>query len=179
MAPDAPTRSKAGGPFINPDPDEIITDLGASHRLLVNKYCIYRPMLVIPTKEYALQTDDLDISDIEATWAVLQAFSTPSLVIYNCGINAGSSQGHKHLQLFPLPAHQLWPSKASSSVGKLFKRYLRRPNPNYPRRCNSFGKRAVQTLRITSSYGFNDRTCLHSIQPSPSAQPQSIEGGCR
>jgi ATP adenylyltransferase len=69
---------------------------------------------VIPTRNYALQTDDLDLSDINAAWSVLKAFQTPSLIIYNCGINAGSSQGHKHTQVFPLPAHQLWPSKATS-----------------------------------------------------------------
>jgi ATP adenylyltransferase len=109
LAADAPSRSKAGGPFVDPDPEEVVTDLGCAHRLLVNKYGIFRPMTVIPTRNYALQTDDLDLSDINAAWSVL---------IYNCGINAGSSQGHKHTQVFPLPAHQLWPSKATSRDGK-------------------------------------------------------------
>lgn len=113
----APSRSKAGGPFVNPNPEEVVTDLGSNHRLLVNKYGIFRPMTVIPTKQYALQTDDLDLSDVNAAWSVLKAFQTPSLIIYNCGINAGSSQGHKHTQVFPLPAHQLWPSKATSHDG--------------------------------------------------------------
>ncbi|KAI4715315.1 hypothetical protein E4T48_08500 [Aureobasidium sp. EXF-10727] len=110
----APSRSKAGGPFINPDPEEVVTELGSTHRLLVNKYGILRPMTVIPTTRYALQTDDLDILDVNAAWSVLKAFRTPSLIIYNCGINAGSSQGHKHTQVFPLPGHALWPSKAIS-----------------------------------------------------------------
>jgi ATP adenylyltransferase len=119
LAANAPSRSKAGGPFVNPDPEEVVTDLGSTHRLLVNKYGIFRPMTVIPTKHYALQTDDLDISDVNAAWSVLKAFETPSLIIYNCGINAGSSQGHKHTQVFPLPAHKLWPSKAISCDGKV------------------------------------------------------------
>ncbi|CAD0096969.1 unnamed protein product [Aureobasidium vineae] len=110
----APSRSKAGGPFINPDPEEVVTELGSTHRLLVNKYGIFRPMTVIPTIHYALQTDDLDLTDLNAAWSVLKAFQTPSLIIYNCGINAGSSQGHKHTQVFPLPGHTLWPSKATS-----------------------------------------------------------------
>ncbi|KAG9577203.1 hypothetical protein KCU77_g13508, partial [Aureobasidium melanogenum] len=110
----APSRSKAGGPFVNPDPEEVVTDLSSTHRLLVNKYGIFRPMTVIPTRHYALQTDDLDLSDINVAWSVLKAFQTPSLVIYNCGINAGSSQGHKHTQVFPLPIHGLWPSRATS-----------------------------------------------------------------
>jgi len=117
LAANAASRSKAGGPFVNPNPEEIVTDLGSNHRLLVNKYGIFRPMTVIPTKHYALQTDDLDLPDVNAAWSVLKAFQTPSLIIYNCGINAGSSQGHKHTQVFPLPAHQLWPSKANSHDG--------------------------------------------------------------
>ena len=74
-------------------------------------------MTVIPTTHYALQTDDLDVSDINAAWSVLKAFETPSLIIYNCGVNAGSSQGHKHTQVFPLPGHALWPSRAHSYDG--------------------------------------------------------------
>lgn len=74
-------------------------------------------MLVIPKIEYARQTDDLDFSDINAAWTVLKAFDTPSIIIYNCGVNAGSSQGHKHLQLFPSPTRSLWPAKATSTKG--------------------------------------------------------------
>jgi sulfate adenylyltransferase (ADP) / ATP adenylyltransferase len=118
-APDSPERTKAGGPFENPAPEEVITNVGSSHRLLVNKYCAYRPMLVLPTVKYAPQTDDLDGSDIAAAWAVLKAFKTPQMVIYNCGANSGSSQGHKHLQLFPLAistSPALFPARATSST---------------------------------------------------------------
>jgi sulfate adenylyltransferase (ADP) / ATP adenylyltransferase len=117
-APDSPDRTKAGGPFEHLAPQEIIAVVGSSHRLLVNKYCAYRPMLVLPTAKYAPQTDDLDDSDIAAVWAVVTAFKTPQMVIYNCGVNAGSSQGHKHLQVFPLQTSMsqgLFPGRATSS----------------------------------------------------------------
>jgi sulfate adenylyltransferase (ADP) / ATP adenylyltransferase len=75
-------------------------------------------MLVMPTIKYAPQTDDLDISDITVAWRVLRAFQTaPHMAIYNCGANAGSSQGHKHLQVFPIPSlmsQALFPSRATS-----------------------------------------------------------------
>ncbi|KAL1970213.1 hypothetical protein VTN77DRAFT_5373 [Rasamsonia byssochlamydoides] len=123
------SRAEAGrkqsikGPFISPNPDEVILDsVGPRHRLMLNKYCLYRPMLVLPTKEFALQSEDLDASDLSASWALLHAFPSFSspLVIYNRGVNGGSSQGHKHLQLFPLPEEPfvqalLWPAKASST----------------------------------------------------------------
>lgn len=114
------------GPFVNPKPDEVVyEDVGSKHRLMLNKYCLYRPMLVLPTKEFALQSDDLDASDVTAAWAILHAYHTfEPLVIYNRGVNGGSSQGHKHLQLFPVPplapfygkAENLWPAKATSST---------------------------------------------------------------
>lgn len=75
-------------------------------------------MLVLPTTEFALQTDDLDMNDITAAWTVLKAIASPYMVIYNCGAGAGSSLGHKHLQLFPLPdtaAMTLFPSRASKT----------------------------------------------------------------
>jgi ATP adenylyltransferase len=97
---------------------------------MLNKYCLYRPMLVLPTKEFALQSEDLDASDLAASWALLNAFPSLAspLIIYNRGVNGGSSQGHKHLQLFPVPASpfgddgdddegdkELWPAKAPST----------------------------------------------------------------
>ncbi|GAD91606.1 5',5'''-P-1,P-4-tetraphosphate phosphorylase, putative [Paecilomyces variotii No. 5] len=133
LAPKDPGRIKASGPFINPNPDEVITDIGQSYRLLLNKYCVYRPMLVLPTREFALQEDDLNATDLTAVWAVMKSFSTPLLMIYNCGVNSGSSQGHKHLQLFAAPEHELWPARATSEEdvasripGVSFKHYVLR-----------------------------------------------------
>jgi sulfate adenylyltransferase (ADP) / ATP adenylyltransferase len=82
-------------------------------------------MLVLPTKEFALQSDDLDASDITAAWALLHAYNSfEPLIIYNRGVNGGSSQGHKHLQLFPVPplapfygkVENVWPSEATSAT---------------------------------------------------------------
>lgn len=121
-----PALTTVKGPFANPKPEEVVyEDIGSKHRLMLNKFCLYRPMLVLPTKEFALQSDDLDPSDVAAAWAILQAYRTfEPLVIYNRGVNGGSSQGHKHLQLFPVPplapfhgqAKNLWPAQAASST---------------------------------------------------------------
>lgn len=114
------------GPFVNPKADEVVHEnVGSRHRLMLNKFCLYRPMLVLPTKEFALQSDDLDASDITAAWALLHSYNSfEPLVMYNRGVNGGSSQGHKHLQLFPVPplapfygkADNLWPSQATSAT---------------------------------------------------------------
>ena len=119
VPPDAPARTgSVNSPFLNPDEGDFITPVGSSHFLLLNKYCVYKPMMLLPTTEFALQTNDLELSDLTAALAVIKAFKTKQMMIFNCGINAGSSQGHKHMQIFPVPGHELWPTKAISYYGR-------------------------------------------------------------
>ena len=72
-------------------------------------YCVHRPLLVLHTNEYKPQTDPLDLSDFAAVLEIMKAMKTEQLVLYNCGEQAGSSQGHKHLQLLPKPDSDLFP----------------------------------------------------------------------
>ncbi|KAL8687382.1 MAG: hypothetical protein Q9218_006428 [Villophora microphyllina] len=72
-------------------------------------------MLILHTTRFEHQTDDLNFRDLALAWALLKAFETPQMVIYNCGVEAGSSQGHKHLQIFPrqdCADFAMWPGKA-------------------------------------------------------------------
>ena len=120
LASDAPGRSKPIGPFVDPPEVFIIARIGESHKLILNKYCVYRPMLILHTAVFALQTDDLDESDLAAAWAILHKMKTPQMIIYNCGVEAGSSQGHKHIQIFPRQdsgGFQPFPSKVLSTEG--------------------------------------------------------------
>jgi ATP adenylyltransferase len=59
-------------------------------------------MCILPTIQYEPQTDVLNEADLTAAWAVIHRFETPQMVIYNCGPESGSSQGHKHLQVLPI-----------------------------------------------------------------------------
>ena len=77
-------------------------------------------MLILHTTLYQPQSDDLDEGDLAAAWAVLEQCKTPQMIIYNCGVDAGSSQGHKHLQIYPRPDKEgfdLWPDRAASTEG--------------------------------------------------------------
>ncbi|KAL9582172.1 MAG: hypothetical protein Q9203_005607 [Teloschistes exilis] len=83
----------------------------------IQKYCVYRPMLILHTTLFEPQTDDLNHRDLALAWVLLKAYKTPQMVIYNCGVESGSSQGHKHLQIFPqqnCPGFAMWPGKAAS-----------------------------------------------------------------
>lgn len=74
-------------------------------------------MLILHTTLFVPQTNDLDVGDLTAAWAILRQMETPQMIIYNCGVEAGSSQGHKHIQIFPRldsEQFQMFPSKARS-----------------------------------------------------------------
>lgn len=120
---------KTKNPFLDPDSRFIAAMVGPSHTLLQNKYCVYRPSLVLHTNHFAPQSSDLDLGDLTAAWDTLshlQPQSQPRLrpqymLIYNCGANAGSSQAHKHMQVWPYPqpaeiGFDLFPSEAKSTV---------------------------------------------------------------
>ncbi|KIX08485.1 uncharacterized protein Z518_03141 [Rhinocladiella mackenziei CBS 650.93] len=120
---DAPERKTGQGsnPFLNPDPNFVISSVGSSHLLILNKYSVYRPSLLLITRYFAPQTDGLDRSNLAAAWAVLQGYKQRYMMVYNCGFESGSSQGHKHMQLWLYPDEQelgfeLFPNKAESEI---------------------------------------------------------------
>ena len=77
-------------------------------------------MLILHTTLFQPQTDDLNETDLAAAWAILNDIKTPQMIIYNCGVESGSSQGHKHLQIFPRQDNEnfsMWPSKVEDTDG--------------------------------------------------------------
>lgn len=105
---------------MHPDPDFVLAPVGTSHTLELNKFCVLRPSLVLHTNAFVPQTNDLDEPDITAAWDVLNRFTVPQILLYNCGIEAGSSQGHKHMQIFPRPRPEdfnLFPDTDELSLG--------------------------------------------------------------
>jgi sulfate adenylyltransferase (ADP) / ATP adenylyltransferase len=124
LAVDAPERHSnhaESNPFANPDPAFVLPFESTTHTVMLNKYCVYRPQLLLVTKTYRPQYEALDDSDIRATWSLfseleagpghnggsnfkhVQVTPPSMLAFYNCGAEAGSSQGHKHVQVMPKP----------------------------------------------------------------------------
>ena len=123
LSPDAPERRGHGGPFLKPDPEFVVTPVGKHHILELSMHCIYRPAYVLHTRLFAPQTDDLDLCDLRAALAVMENLGSkvPQMVIYNCGVEAGSSQGHKHMQVFAYPdCFELFTERAQSASGTSF-----------------------------------------------------------
>ena len=60
--------------------------------------------LLLVTRTFQLQTEQLSAADFEALSATLRAFPPPGgLAFMNIGEASGYSQPHKHVQLVPLP----------------------------------------------------------------------------
>lgn len=78
-------------------------------------------MYILHTREFARQDDDLDLDDFTAACAVMANLGrkVPQMTIYNCGAEAGASQGHKHMQVFAYTSlFTLFPEQAQSTQGQ-------------------------------------------------------------
>jgi ATP adenylyltransferase/5',5'''-P-1,P-4-tetraphosphate phosphorylase II len=101
-APSSETNKR--GAFDDENPLFEISKIGPRHRLILNKFSVVRPQFVIPTVDFEPQRDPLNVEDIAAVWEVIREVDHQYYVgIFNCGVEAGSSVGHKHLQVLPAP----------------------------------------------------------------------------
>lgn len=98
-------RQQAGetpaDPFGPCDPRLLLGDLGPAHCCVLNKYPALGRHLLVVTRRWEPQESLLTAADFGAAWACLGALD--GFVFYNGGQVAGASQGHKHLQIVPLP----------------------------------------------------------------------------
>lgn len=77
-----------------------------SHELLLNKFPVSMNHALIVTRDFEEQEDALNVRDLAATWAVLDAMpGAGGMAFFNRGRESGASQRHKHLQVVPLPLH--------------------------------------------------------------------------
>ena len=101
-------------PFGDPEP-EFIVDETEHHFVQLNKFCAVCPQLLIHPKKYAPQAESLDSDDIVAAWDILNRLGeTQHVAFYNCGIESGSSQPYRHIQIIPSPNSEeflLFPDK--------------------------------------------------------------------
>ena len=82
-----------------------IQDLGNTHRLLFNKFNIYKKHLLVTTIDFEEQSIPLTKEDFRQTVYAFKA--NRGLYFFNSGPNAGASQKHKHIQIFPEEARDL------------------------------------------------------------------------
>ena len=102
-----------GSDIDHSDPLFHVSNVLTSHKLILNKFCVFRPQYLLltlaPTRR---QTEPLGIEDLTAAWATLRALDGEQdedgrrqkhYVIYNGGVAGGSSRKHKHMQVLAQP----------------------------------------------------------------------------
>lgn len=95
-----------GSDIANSNPDLLIATINQTHLLIINKFSVFRPQLLLLTCDsYRRQHEPLAVEDFAAIYSVMSSSKTHHLVIYNCGPIAGASRNHKHVQILPRPAH--------------------------------------------------------------------------
>jgi ATP adenylyltransferase len=98
---DADQRSHRINPFLDPDPELVVTDVSETHLCLLNKFNILDDHLLIVTRAFELQSERLDETDFTALALCMAEFD--GLGFFNSGPVAGASQPHRHVQLVPVP----------------------------------------------------------------------------
>jgi ATP adenylyltransferase/5',5'''-P-1,P-4-tetraphosphate phosphorylase II len=118
-------QKKIDDAFADSNPDFDLGIIGTKHKLILNKYCVVRPQLVLHTTNFEAQSNPLDIADFDALWKVLCEMGREYFAIFNCGADAGASVGHKHMQILPhstnsdfelFPDRMMEPKDASGRV---------------------------------------------------------------
>lgn len=104
---DAASRPETFGPgsdIANAHPDLLITTINSTHLLVVNKFSVWRPQLLLLTVDsYQRQHLPLSQDDLRAAWTLLTQTDGQFYVFFNCGSKAGASRSHKHMQVVPHP----------------------------------------------------------------------------
>lgn len=99
----AATGKPQVNPFLPPEPALTVCSLEPAHTLVLNRFRVVRHHVLVITRAFEPQTEQLSAADLAAAWPVLLAFPRGGLLFLNVGEASGFSQAHKHMQLLPLP----------------------------------------------------------------------------
>jgi len=99
------SRAKPQDPFAPPYTSDLfvgeICHSEEEYAVLLNKYSVVPRHFLLVTKEYRSQTSPLLPPDLVTAYSLLVAARKTGqnyFAFYNCGVNSGASQPHKHLQ---------------------------------------------------------------------------------
>jgi ATP adenylyltransferase len=92
---------KRANPFLPPERDLLVAGVSDAHAAILNKYNVVEHHLLIVTRHFEDQETLMTLVDFEALWLCMAEYN--ALVFYTGGRDGGASQGHKHIQMVPLP----------------------------------------------------------------------------
>lgn len=88
---------RSASPFLEPPLPLVVGTLSPTHALLLNKFPVVQPHLLLVTRAFEEQQALLGAADFHALGRCLAELD--GLAFYNAGPVAGASQRHRHLQL--------------------------------------------------------------------------------
>ena len=105
-------RHKTNDPLLPPYPQyrEVIhlQQNEANHYVFVNILMVALGHVVISSASpKSIQGEPLNLSDCSALSQVIRGFDEKGVAYYNCGVNSGCSQMHKHVQFVPFTNNPL------------------------------------------------------------------------
>jgi ATP adenylyltransferase/5',5'''-P-1,P-4-tetraphosphate phosphorylase II len=123
---DGPRCFGPGSDIVDADPKLLVATLNDSHILVIGKFCVIGPHLLLLTRDsYRRQRQPLDADDLVAAYSVITTLEPQHFAFYNCCPAAGSSREHKHIQILPRPG-PMFPDKPDFDRNKIpFKFFLR------------------------------------------------------
>ncbi|RFU31802.1 hypothetical protein B7463_g4532, partial [Scytalidium lignicola] len=127
-----PTK-KPFNPFLNPSPRLHVTELSATHYVVLNKFAVVPEHFIVATKEFKPQTDLLEEDDLGAAYACLAAYHAEGKELFgffNSGQHSGASQPHRHIQF--LPVDSMFEGLKSDEWKPLIDRLAIDPKPDLP-----------------------------------------------
>lgn len=91
-------------PFLPHEPAMFVDSLGQEHKVLLNKFPVLSPHLLVCSNTFIAQSKALSESDLRAWHAVLSESKTSAAHSYRLGFfnsepTAGASQPHRHMQV--------------------------------------------------------------------------------
>lgn len=160
-----------GSDIDHSDPAFFVADIHGTHKLILNKFCVYRPQYILLTQDPTRrQSEPLDDRDIAAAWAVISSLTTPHYVIFNGGKNGGSSRQHKHMQVLETPKPPSLPLDHFLQEGEgsvlPFQTYFTRPPQSVDRK--------VQGRVLAASYRAHWQACRNLLGILPNDGSQEV-----
>lgn len=96
------SASSKRNPFLPPERELTLANLGESHKLIFNKYCVVPLHMLIVSNEFINQMTPLSAEDFVACQRALDVPSKNDqgwMFFYNSGPESGATQPHRHLQM--------------------------------------------------------------------------------
>ena len=162
---DSPRCFGPGSDIADADPKLLVATLNDSHILVIGKFCVIGPHLLLLTKDsYRRQRKSLDADDLAAAYSVITTLNPQHFAFYNCGLAAGASRQHKHIQILPRPG-PMFPDKPdfdrSMIPFRFFLRYLEDVDQKPGQLAHIYSELLAQARVVLNIP--NDEDCPHNM----------------